>query len=298
MNWICPICSSANPKGERECYVCGSLRDEAEILAEERAAEEAAREAERLARLEAERIAEEERRRAEEAERLMREAERRARLEAERLARLEEERRRLAAEAAERERREAKDRKICNRSSLIFKIAFISSLSLFAIGAIGQMIILATRGGVGDVISNIFNLIGALFSGVLRIGSENLPAFFEEFYMSSYTMERILAFWGNVSRHLIEISGGIIPEIIHRATSALLEAKDTFLAIFSLMEAGFVAAFATLCSMAASAEKYISEVVERASLILRGFGERLGTGGRFAKEVYDFSVNKITDLQK
>ena len=110
MNWICPICSSANPKGERECYVCGSLRDEAEILAEERAAEEAAREAERLARLEAERIAEEERRRAEEAERLMREAERRARLEAERLARLEEERRRLAAEAAERAVAEPEDR--------------------------------------------------------------------------------------------------------------------------------------------------------------------------------------------
>ena len=90
-NWICRICSSANPEGVTECFVCGYVRDEVAEREERLAAEAAAREAERLAALEEAR--------AREAERL-RLAEVARRAEADRLRRAEEAR--LAAEARRR----------------------------------------------------------------------------------------------------------------------------------------------------------------------------------------------------
>lgn len=127
--WVCSCCATNNEEGTLFCYICETPRSEESIAeevarwdAELAAAEEAQREALRLAR-----EAEEREAARLEAERLAREAEEAARLEEERLAREEEER--LAREAEERKRREA----YFGRWMFTGRLLFFGSTILFSL---------------------------------------------------------------------------------------------------------------------------------------------------------------------
>ena len=297
MNWICPICSTANPKSERECFVCGAMRDEAEILAEAMAAEAARLEAERLARLEAERRAAEERRRAEEAERRRLEEERRAREAAERLARLEAERRRLAAEAAERAAREAGDRKIADRLTLICKIAMISSLSLFTVGAIGALVILAVSGSVGDVVPNIFTLVSTLWGGAVDFVLDRAPALFAELIPSSYKADSLNAFTGTVNRNLIELVGVTLPGLLGGIEAVLSAAAVSILALLSRMGVSLDVLSATVAEILVRIDLGISEAVSTVAHMTSVARTRIEQGLNYHDEINKLVLEKLSSIK-
>lgn len=310
------MCSSANPEGERECFVCGFIRDEAAELEDRLAREAAEREEARLAAIEAERAAEaerlrraEEERRAEVARRLREEAarraedERRRREAAERAA--EADRRRRAeeeglrrAEADARERIAARERRSANGATFYFRILFFLSIGVFATFALFTQIHLVSRGEIKTIVYNF-----SAFWSHLGVGLSNLVKNLEtnitpRFILDSHTKEILDTALASLNGRFTELGAVLLPLLRDKLFAAWAAVSTAAVGILAAAGRKFGDAASRLTLTLNTLSDSFALMWQRLGALLQKGGETVAEADGTVREAVNAAAENISKLKK
>lgn len=276
------MCSTANPDGESECFVCGHVRDEEEIRADALAAEEAAREEARLAALEAEMRAEAERLRRAEAERRAREAA---------------ERRRRADEATARERAATRERRGVDTAAKAFISAFFGSLGAIAASIIILLISLGNDGDLGRIVYNSADVIEVVADKIAAEAEGRVSSVFDCMRLDFETAERVNTLVGTASRKGLELGAELLPTASVRVENAIGAASEGLsLALTSSSDATDEAS-QSFGGLWACVEGALSRAADRLSELTSLLSEALAEADSAVNEAVNHSSEKLNELE-
>ena len=316
------MCSTANPEGESECFVCGFIRDEAAELEDRLAREAAEREEARLAAIEAERAAEEERlrraeeaRRAELARRLREEAARRSgaegrrradaarAAEADRLRRAEEERRRAEEERRRRAAAEATDRAIAkerrgiNAVTIIFRVLFFLSVGVFVTVLLFAQINLWSKGKMEIIVYNFKALLehfGVRISNLSEVFESNIIL---KFILDSHTKEVLDTALASLNGHLTELYTVLLPLLQDKLLAAWVAVSTAAVGIFTAVGRKFGDAASRVTEVFNTVSDSLSLMWQRLGELLRGSRESFAEADSTVREAINGAAENINKLK-